>query len=271
MDKNSFNKGEDDYDDPNDFVSTSVYKLYKWMVSECESEEDKHKTLTTYFLLKTIDNGDCLFHSIHLFLLSVLHRGTYTTFELRHAVAKTVLDLGNKEALHAMEMWKLILQSAIENGDKELQREYRHAFPLLKDVTPFEMVTRTKLFQNMLNVSIYWGDQYAIQVLESKLNVQFLVLKKTIVANAETIRGQVGVDHSGNLQWAPNWFGIFVLDGNHYMPLVRKRNFYKHSGNSSSSSIIHSKDEQDSYVACFRKRGIPKFVHKAYKRDRQKP
>lgn len=241
-------------DDKNDYFSQRTYSLPTWVLSECSSREQLEQAYNGFCLLQTIENGDCLFHSVHLCLLSIPSaEEPYTSLELRGWVASTILEEDNSQVLQVLEQWKTILQSSIEQGDYELQSEYRHAIPLLSDNSPFSTDTRKKIYQIMFNPNIYWGDQYAILVLEKSLNIKFLILKRSRInvngSSVQVCRGQVGIDHK-NDHFHPNWYFILLLEQSHYMPFALKSK---------------QPDSKEQYILAFKHKDIPDFILDCFK------
>lgn len=182
--------------DPNDRHANTL-KPWKWR--------------SGYHTLSTTSNGDCLFHAVHLALLTPLGREAYTSFELRHNVARTVLNERDAIALAAMHAWREALRLCGE--DQVLLLEYGFALPLshLKNDREIDTHTRQKLFVNMLDPRIYWGDQYAICVLQRLLNVRIVVFEDGVQMR--------GVEDPPGFR--PSWVILLELDGQHYRPIVR--------------------------------------------------
>jgi hypothetical protein len=256
---------EQDYTDPNDSACTNIYRLPLWLVSECPDQPSKLHTLNNYFMMRTANNGDCLFHSVHLCLMTVMGRKAYTTYELRLAVANTVMKEENRKITHILDSWRSLLAYANKENDSEIQRDYKHAEPLLRDEPPFSTSTRADLRDNMLDVGTYWGDEYAIQILERLMKIKFLILKRMKIGRRFVVRGQFGVNHQTSFE--PLWYIILVLEGAHYMPIVQR--IYRkndtivppHPRQHSPADTNHYEEE---YVAAFKKREIPDFVVRAY-------
>lgn len=254
MNKNKISNGIMKYHDPNDAHCNMVYALPSWI--PCAHPG-------AYWLMETTKNGDCLFHSVHLCLKSIMDTDPYTSFELRHSVANTILDIKDTQALAVMETWKTLLAHAIEERDEEIVSEYKHAQSLLKDNPPFGVATRQVLYENMLKADTYWGDQYAVRVLEKLLNVRFMILKKTkatenpISEKRYSYSGQVGLEHGAGFN--PKWHIVLVLDHFHYRPLVKRRLFQ--SRDAVGNPIGRPKEE---FIAAFTRRSLPSFVKQAF-------
>ncbi|QBZ80977.1 OTU superfamily incomplete domain containing protein [Pandoravirus celtis] len=88
--------------DPNDRACTGASRPPAWMLSECTSEAEAAHVRDAYRLVRTTANGDCLFHSVRLGLLSVPDSGAPTSARLREAVARTVLDRRDRAASAAL-------------------------------------------------------------------------------------------------------------------------------------------------------------------------
>lgn len=69
----------------------------------------------------------------------------------------------------------------IENEYLDLSQEYRHASILLSSKPGadglFDRAIREKLVHALRDPNVFWGEEYAIRVLERKLNVKFLILR----------------------------------------------------------------------------------------------
>jgi hypothetical protein len=171
-------------------------------------------------------DGDCLFDSIRMAIASA---GSPATIQnLRDAVAGLVLNPDNKKATETMTTWRDILRDALKNKEdasknedpkkrekeeKEadlLIREFGHARCLLDAATPFSQETRLKLYRVMRSKE-YWGEWFALGVLERLLNIKFLIV------DGDTSQAQGGEDHGEKFD--PNWFCILLLQGIHYQPV----------------------------------------------------
>jgi len=193
-------------------------------ITETEVEEAKE-----FSIHSTANNGDCLFHAIRLCLFSMM-KNPYTSRELRRGVAKTILNADDARAKNALQMWKAVVESAKGDAgeiDHELIHDYLFAIPLITAEADsdgiFPQHIRQQVHDNMLQSNLYWGDQYAILVLEELLNLRFVILKKNYSKklNNFVIEKQVPVEHDLPKPFQPKWKIILALDNVHYMPIFK--------------------------------------------------
>lgn len=225
-------------DDPNDGACTSASRLPDWILSECATGKEASEAWHAYRLVRTAANGDCLFHSVRLCMMSVLGRpGAPTSRQLREAVARTVLDRRDATAQVALVVWRDVLRDAIAMGDRDLYLNYAHARALLRDHEPFGQHARQAVYDAMCQSSIYWGDEYALKVLERITGMTLVVVGRETRALAysaddgarhrekrQVCRGRLrspSADKRDRGATNPNrWFGVLCLDGVHYRPIA---------------------------------------------------
>lgn len=208
------------YIDMNDVHANSLSSLPRWFLLNTKNPKEYKKLISDYFLLNTTDNGDCLFHSIHLFLISIQGEGkAYTSEELRECVAESILEEKNTTTNDYLDQCRAILESRKVNSYSlkgETMAEYQFAFPLLihNDGTITKDM-RLRIAENMRHPLIYWGNEYALIVLEKALCVNFLTIKKT---SRTGIYGYFVGDKKDTTRKTC----VLFLDGNHYRPMAKK-------------------------------------------------
>jgi len=120
-------------------------------------------------VLETPGNGDCFFHSIANALrrekgINVNH------MSLRHTVAKTML-MPDRNALSAIATWMQMISAGLGS-------EVQHAVPIFPHFRKRGNILKSHLhllYGNMLNSQLYWGDEYAIKVIERTFQCCILV------------------------------------------------------------------------------------------------
>jgi len=251
--------------DPNDTLAETVERLPRWLLAKCISTTDDD--LASLFVLQsTANNGDCLFHSIRLCLFELMDN-PYTSHELRWGVAKTILNEKDQRAKSALQLWKAAIESAkSQNGDldKELIIEYLFALPLLR-VEPdengiFPQGARREVFENMMKSNIYWGDQYALLVLQELLNVNIIVLKKHLQVSNTGVhieaKGQIitssqqSNDNDDDQVAGPELNLMLCLDEAHYRPIIQN---------------LETRCEREfPFKTLFEKENIPDFISRCF-------
>nr|UDO47653.1 otubain-like domain motif-containing [Pandoravirus massiliensis] len=264
--------------DPNDHACTSATGLPSWMLSECADEEEAAHVRSVYRLARTASNGDCLFHSVRLGLLSVPGSGAPTSARLRQAVARTVLDRGDRAALAALVQWRDILCAS---RDPDLLRDYGHARALVGEAPPFSDRARRLVYEAMCDARTYWGDDYAVAALERIVGVAIIVVARS-GGGAGRCRGRL-TGSPGRV--APTrWHIVLCLDGAHYQPLVRcvrRRRVrprqrdrdhncgggggHSNNVNNNNGSVNHDRHEPErpAYVSAFGER-VPRFMRRSF-------
>lgn len=255
-------------DDPNDHACTSASTLPSWMLSECVDNAEVAHVRSVYRLVRTASNGDCLFHSVRLGLLSVPRSGAPTSAHLRHAVARTVLDRNDRAALAALVQWREILCAS---RDPDLWRDYGHARALVGEAPPFSDRARRTVYEAMCDARTYWGDDYAVAALERIIGVAIVVVARSGGGNGGggggggRCRGRL--TGSAGRDVPARWHIVLCLDGAHYQPLVRcvrRRARYDHNGGRyCRGSDGHRDPERPTYVSAFGER-VPRFIRRAF-------
>lgn len=150
----------------------------------------------------TPGNGDCLFHAVAAALREGL-RGTASHTALRQLVARTVLQ-PDRAAAAALTTW----MGMVEAG---MGAEVPHALCVygayLRQGRRFTAADLHALYHSMMDSRRYWGDEYAIQVLERAYKCCLL-----IYAPDGTRMGHV-TSH------VPDFYVPLLYDGGHYSQL----------------------------------------------------
>lgn len=254
-------------DDPNDRACTSASALPSWMLSECADDVEAAHVRSVYRLARTASNGDCLFHSVRLGLLSVPGSGAPTSAQLRQAVARTVLDRNDRAALAALVQWREILCAS---RDPDLWRDYGHARALVGEAPPFSDRARRAVYEAMCDARTYWGDDYAVSTLARAIGVSIVVVARSGGGGggnggAGQCRGRLTGSVGGAVP--TRWHIVLCLDGAHYQPLVRcvcrrARHDRRDRGHRNDDSA-RREPERPAYVSAFGVR-VPRFIRRAF-------
>jgi hypothetical protein len=168
--------------------------------------------------MEVMGNGDCLFLSMAHVLLDRLTRGrrwqegdyskqvTSVSRLLRHKVASRMLDAGDAEADRVAGTWHRLWKGAVREKDVELQVEFRH---MTNVGYPLTALDRRVLFRNMLNPSVYWGEEFALRTMEKLLHCRLCVID----ASLRVIRREPGPPQR------PDFIAFLLLQSQHYRPL----------------------------------------------------
>ncbi|BCU03713.1 hypothetical protein [Pandoravirus japonicus] len=237
--------------DPNDRACTGASRPPAWMLSECADEAEAAHVRDAYRLVRTAANGDCLFHSVRLGLLSVPGSGAPTSARLREAVARTVLDRRDRAASAALALWRDVLAAS---ADPDVRRDYGHARALVGERAPFTDAARRRVYEAMCDPRVYWGDDYAVSTLARLTGVSILVVARSAGPDgvADVCRGRLTGVLTGA---AAPWRIVLCLDGAHYRPLVRRLGRPRRHGDDTVG--------RPAYVGAFGAH-VPRFVRAAF-------
>lgn len=153
----------------------------------------------------TEDRGDCLFDSVRIVLQS--ERIYTTNQELRRIVADTVLDLSDRDATSAIQLWKMSYMAG-------MAAEFQHVRNVVRQGEDPAMITindRRLIFSNMLCPNLYWGDEYALRIMEREFHVVFLLFTDL------RLKPVVPLDHEPNHQFTH--YIMLYLSRIHYQPV----------------------------------------------------
>jgi hypothetical protein len=119
-------------------------------------------------------NGDCFFKSLQLALRTI--GNYYDILDLRHHVAKRVLDPNDLEMNYVIQTWCEIYRAAESSGDIDLIREVQHVGCIAKSNVgnDFSGHERLQLYKSMMS-KLYWADENTIRTLERALRLRFLI------------------------------------------------------------------------------------------------
>lgn len=163
-----------------------------------------------FSLSETLKNGDSLFASVKIILESI---GTfYTINHLRRVVAYPVLNTHDKETNDSIRTWLSLIQQAKADKNKELMEHCSHLKPFQDAKYPLSPKQRKELYACLLKRS-YAGDEHALRVLESQLQVRFLVLDGTYCT------ARYPVVHAPERQFRPQYCAMLYAESGHYSPI----------------------------------------------------
>ena len=149
-------------------------------------------------------DGSCFFKSLEY----IMGAEVWASFSLRFLVARSVLEkdpiMDSQTTLTTVDLWK---------NQAEADPSGVEATLMDKVVGSDGLLNRYQLFENMLDPRKYWGDQYAILVLESILLVRILVILSKEKASTAVHDVQWYMDRDIDL------FVVLNLDREHYEPL----------------------------------------------------
>ena len=151
-------------------------------------------------------DGNCLFASVIRLMDDVV-----TPNSLREVVADEIRQPEHKDTLDVW--WALAPRG---RGEPSMSDELQHIPPRTDEVMDDDWVAQ--LQANMLNPMLYWGDEFALKVLERLYTARFVVLAK--VGRRTTV--STGFDHGPD--WVPTCAGLLYLSHNHYEPLFHASN-----------------------------------------------
>ena len=126
---------------------------------------------------RSAGGGDCFFDSIRIILASTGHH--ISVQKLRQAVAASLLNEHDSMANRVLLEWARLYSDAVREGNLGLARDYAHMAPLLqgrkKVHFPLSLEERTLVAHQLLKSS-YFGDEYALDVMERVLRAHIVVL-----------------------------------------------------------------------------------------------
>jgi hypothetical protein len=195
-----------------------------------EKVEKKEENGEDFEIVVSAMDGDCLFDSVRQAMAS--EGSSVTVTMLREVVAREVIQETPK-AMETLKNWKMIYKEArksledaqkIEDDPKKRKREIDDAEFLLKEfghVSPIadseeETISESdkkKMYQ-VMRTKGYWGEAFALGVLENLLKFKFLIM------DGDSSKAQTGEDHGEDFE--PTHFLILVLRGMHYQPVKVK-------------------------------------------------
>lgn len=158
---------------------------------------------SAWVAVPTPGNGDCLFHAVSR---ALREGGVATTSHsaLRQLVARSVLQPG-RQALSAMTAWMGMVQAGMGAEVPHALAVYPSYVRQGRRLTPANLHA---LYAAMMDPRLYWGDEYAIQVLERAFRCCLL-----IYAPDGTRLGHHTTSH------VPAFYVPLLYDGGHYSQL----------------------------------------------------
>jgi hypothetical protein len=193
------------------------------------TQKDVRKQIdfTKWKTCKVAAQGDCLFDSIRIALESIQYK--YTIGDLRHAVAKRILDTTDQEMSETIKTWIEIYKAVEENTkDSGGFSEDLMEWSQVSDTDAVASVTNSKVISNKDRLVIYnnmmtssfWGEETTIRSLERALHARFLILH--VNEKLEILPMQP----TTNAKTFPYCvFILLILNGNHYQPMSHNGKF----------------------------------------------
>lgn len=120
-------------------------------------------------------DGDCLHSSLRV-ICAVSGNAQYTTHDFRYIVANQVLNTNDIQMTKILETWLDIYTSALQCHNLELARDYAQ----MDGVRTLNENGRKRIFQNMMDKNIFWGEEHTLRVIEDKLGIRIIVFKPDI-------------------------------------------------------------------------------------------
>lgn len=177
--------------------------------------------------------GDCLFDSVSVALKSIKYE--YDVDDLRHAVAKRVLNPNDKEMEEIVRNWIRLYQES--SGIKKIQKnflnenmseEYIHVAsvaahkpppPLLaknQSTFPITIQDRTIIYKNMM-LSSFWGEEICLQTFQQLLYCRFLIFSLNRDRTSRSFGNPIAMQPVGEVKYET--YIILFLKNNHYTPM----------------------------------------------------
>ena len=153
---------------------------------------------TKYAIIKTDDNGNCFFDTIHKAI------PYYSIEYLREIVSKNITqDMYNQK--------KLLYNGIIDNnGEKEGDA--------WNNVKYMENINTLQELKNYVNTKDFWADEFAISTLEDVLKIKMIILSKESYnenASANILNcGEKNINMGADFN--PEKYIITSFTGNHY-------------------------------------------------------
>jgi hypothetical protein len=153
-------------------------------------------------------DGNCFFESVRMILETVgIHR---TVDQLRHVVAKPVLDERNEIVNRTIHNWLELYQGAWKEQDRSILEEYKHMAGMQEAKAPLNAEER-KLLYDMMLTRVYWGEHHATRIIEEQTQMRFLIFC------GDTQRPSLTWYHS--TAFKPTHYCFLLLSRNHYVPV----------------------------------------------------
>jgi len=184
--------------------------------------------------------GDCLFQSFAHVIETECDRHDITPAHLRAVVCDAVRRYDDENVNEAIEQWARLHDdleaerashaSGVAGAapDNVVWRRLRYvsaafeALNRLPDNKADDRAFRECLADAMTNPSLYWGDEFALYVLEREFELRIVVLQGIETARPARRRIYVPKTHVSDPSWTDDALVVFVrheLDGEHYEPV----------------------------------------------------
>jgi hypothetical protein len=177
-------------------------------------------------------DGDCLFDSLAKMIIAETHRKDITPQILRKLVADSVLSLNNATINNAIEIQRELCHQIIESknrnepqSDLSVLSHLKHIisanerFDNVPDNKATEKMYRQLLCNAMMDRKLYWGDEYALNILENILDIKIVVLKVAEPFKKDRIF-YVPKTHVSDPSWKNSDLILFIeLHNSHYSPV----------------------------------------------------
>jgi len=155
-------------------------------------------------------NGDCLFESLSI----VLSRDTsvpYSTEYLRSVVARSILESTDERAMSALEHFHTMYHQLKQSSVEYLFMKPSDHYPKW----PLPLPIIQQISDNMMDRHLYWGEEYALRVFETQLQIRIFVLE---VVPGRGVIFHTPLDHK--VQYRPTHYLFLHLESRHYQPLL---------------------------------------------------
>lgn len=163
----------------------------------------------------TINNGDCLFDSIRI----VLNRSANLNIScayIRSVVARSLLEKNNSNVSNTLHYWYSLYHDLRKEGSPELY-EYAFMSPVWKQPWPLDASIIQAISDRMTVPSLYWGEQYALYIIEQQLQIRFIIFN---IIPTTGIRIHSSLDHTPDKDtYKPTHYIFLLLQSHHYQPL----------------------------------------------------
>lgn len=163
--------------------------------------------------LRVPADGDCLFHSLVHILKAIDPDTAHTARSLRELVALRALAPENE---HVLATWVRLFRDTMDEARTDPVRagalaiEWRHVEHAHPDLSTTD---RVLIAAAMLDPTTYWGDQFALHVLEDELHLRIIVLDMTLKPMFRDAMPR---------RTEPRHVAFVQLQGIHYEPLVHE-------------------------------------------------
>lgn len=143
-------------------------------------------------LIPTAGGGDCLFHACAAALTEAASLATkaetingpeagnkihVTAAHLRHLVARSIMT-PTPTVLSTLATWMQLIEAGLHEDAPQAASVYQRYLAQGKKLTRADLCC---VAQAMLDPGIYWGDEYAIDVIQRTFNCAILVYNRNMV------------------------------------------------------------------------------------------